>query len=137
MIRTVVAFAVLLLAAPAFAQGASTPPAVQVADVDPALVGDWSLMKVEALGEIGRYGAEIQDMECAFNADGTAEVRLAVEQDEDVTNRTRAFRFTTDDGQIESEGTPGMAYNVFGGDLLVLRSQDGLVVHLRRVNAGG
>lgn len=137
MIRTVVAFAVLLLAAPTFAQAASTPPSIQVADVDPALVGDWSLMKVEALGEMARYGAEIQAMECAFNADGTAEVRLAVEQDEDVTSRTRAFRFTTDDGWIESEGAPGMAYDVFGGDLLVLRSQDGLVVHLRRVSTGG
>ncbi len=134
MIRTLAAVALVLAAVPASAQvTASGPPAVEAADVDPALLGDWTLMKVEALGEMGRYGAEIQDMECAFEADGTAEVRLSIEQDEDRTNRTRAFQFSTDDGRITSEGMPGMAYQVLGGDLLVLRSADGLVVHLRRV----
>ncbi len=135
MIRLLAAAALVLAALPASAQGTATSPAaVQAADVDPSLIGDWALMKVEALGEMGRYGAEVRDMECAFTADGTAEVRLTVEQDDDVTDRTRSFQFSTDDGEIESEGMPGVAYQVFGGDLLVLRSDDGLVVHLRRVS---
>ena len=137
MIRSLAAAALILAYVPASAQGTTTAPVVAAPDVDPSLIGDWTLMRVEALGEMGRYGAEIRNMECAFTAEGTAEVRLTIEQDEDVSNRTRSFQFSTDGGEIEGEGMPGVAYKVFGGDLLVLRSTDGLVVHLRRVSQGG
>ena len=137
MIRIAAALALLLLTLPATAQGASAPSGVEVSNVDPAIVGDWTLMKVVEIGEIGRYGAVVRAMECAFDAGGAAEVRLSIEQDRDVTERTRAFRFTTDQGRIKSKGRPGLTYQVLGGDLLELRSKEGLVVHLRRADEGG
>lgn len=133
MIRTLAVLAALLAAPAAFAQATAS----EAADVDPAIVGDWTLMKVEALGEMGRYGADVQEMWCSFDADGTGEVRLSFEQDQDVMDRARTFQFTTDGGKIESTGAPEISYQVYGGDLLVLRMESGLVVQLRRIGERG
>lgn len=130
MLRAVAVAAALLTATPAFAQATAS------ADVDPALVGDWTLLTVVESGDLGRFGAEIEEMTCAFAADGSARVRLTVEQDDDRTASSRAFQFTTDDGQIEGDEIATMRYEIWGGDLLVLRSADGLEVHLRRMDAG-
>ena len=129
--------AAALVALPAAAQAngdaAGAPAAVAPAPPDPALVGEWRLLKVEDPGAIGRFGGEIEAMTCAFEADGQAEVRLAVMQDRDVHEHDRTFAFTTEDGAIVRDGGPPVRYEVLGGDLLVLRDPAGLVVHLVRV----
>ena len=135
--RTVAALALLVAALPAAAQAnGDAAPEVEAAPaqaVDPALVGEWTLLKVEANGDIGRFGGEVEQMTCEFEADGSAEVHLAVMQDLDLQEHERTFRFATENGQIVREGGAPVQYEVLGGDLLVLRDPMGLVVQLVRV----
>lgn len=137
MSRLLAALALTLAAAPAFAQAASTPPpTVRAADVDASIVGVWTLMEVEAAGEMGRYGAEIDSMTCTFRADGEAEVALTVLQDQDLHRKEKSFHFETEDGQILAADAPPVSYEVIGGDLLEIRDATGLVVRLQRTGAG-
>lgn len=134
MIRLLAALAFVAVAAPATAQDAAETAAPAVASaIDQALVGDWTLLRVNAAGAIARYGAQIEDMRAEFGPNGTAEVRLSVLQDRDVHERTRTFQFRTANGQIVTSGAPSVGYEVLGGDLLVLSGPDGMVVELRRV----
>ena len=137
--RTLAAAVALLVAVPTAAQAsgdAPEPAAPEVtAPLDPALVGEWRLLMVEEAGAIGRFGGEIEAMTCEFEADGSAEVHVAVMQDRDVHEHERAFQFTTEDGAIVRPGMPPVRYEVHGGDLLVLRDEAGLVVHLVRVGS--
>ena len=136
--RTLVALAALVVAAPAFAQADATPatPAPERAapDVDPALVGEWRLVEVVESGTIGRFGGEVERMTCAFEADGSAEVSVAVMQDRELVEQEKAFTFTTDGGAIVRAGAGPVRYEIIAGDLLVLRDPAGLVVHLVRVD---
>lgn len=132
MARLLLVAAALFTAAPAFAQASDDTPA---AKVDAQLVGEWTLVEVGDLGELGRYGAEIEAMRCSFTADGEAEVHIAVMQDLDVHAKNAEFEFVTEGGQIIPEDAPAVRYAVYGGDLLELRDARGLVVRLAR--AGG
>ena len=135
--RTVAALALLVVALPAAAQAnGDAAPEVEAASaqtVDPALVGEWTLLKVEENGDIGRFGGEVERMTCEFEADGSAEVHLAVMQDLDLQEHERTFRFATENGTIVRDGAAPVQYEVLGGDLLVLRDPTGLVVQLVRV----
>ncbi|MEM1116076.1 MAG: hypothetical protein AAF845_11980 [Bacteroidota bacterium] len=131
MLRPTLAAALLLVAAPAFAQANED---IERGAVDAALVGEWELMEVEALGEMAAFGAEVDDMTCAFGADGEAEVQISILQDLDTHARTQTFAFVTEAGQIVPDGAPAVEYAVYGGDLLELRDANGLVVRLRRVD---
>lgn len=111
------------------ASSASTPV------IDAAIVGDWTLMRVQDVGAMERYGAEVEEMWASFDADGSAEVRLEVMQDRDLHARTRTFQFRTEGGQILASGAPPVTYEVLGSDLLVLRDPTGMVVELRRMSA--
>lgn len=120
--------AALLAAAPAFAQATTdVPPAV-----DTRLVGEWSLVEVNDLGEMGRYGAELEGMVCSFSSTGEAEVRIEVLQDSDTHASTKTFEFETADGKIMPEDAPAVSYAVLSKDLLELRDASGLVVRLAR-----
>ena len=138
--RTLAALAALVVAAPALAQAngdaAPAPPAPEraAADVDPALVGEWRLLKVVEAGTIGRFGGEVEGMTCEFDADGSAEVYVAVMQDRELVEQEKAFRYATDDGAIVRAGAEPVRYEVISGDLLVLSDRAGLVVHLVRVD---
>lgn len=137
--RPLVLLAALLAALPASAQAArdSAPerPAVErtEAAVDPDLVGEWRLLQVEEPGEIGAFGGEVKGMNCDFEADGSAQVRLEVMQDLELQEHAEAFPFETEGGAIVRPGAPPVRYEVLGEDLLVLRDASGLVVHLVRV----
>ena len=133
--RTLAVFAALVVALPASAQANAdaTPPTEQAVAVDPALVGEWTLLTVEETGDIARFGGEIEAMSCDFEADGSAEVHVTVLQDRNFHKHDRAFEFTTEDGAILRDGSAPVRYAVHGGDLLVLRDTAGLVVHLVRV----
>ena len=129
MPRSILA-ALLLLAAPAFAQ--ASEDAVR-GTIDESLVGEWTLVEVGELGEMGEYGADVEGMTCTFTAAGEAAVEISVLQDRDVLDKSKTFDFTTEAGQIVPVGAPAVAYSVYGGDLLELRDASGLVVRLRRV----
>lgn len=133
--RTLAVLAALVVAAPALAQANAdaAPPVERAASVDPALVGEWTLIKVQEAGEIGRFGGEIEAMSCEFDADGSAEVELTVLQDRDLHTHDQTFEFDTEDGTIVRSGAPPVQYQVLGKDLLVLRDSAGLVVQLVRV----
>ena len=137
--RTLAALALVVVALPAAAQASGddipevTANAAPAQTVDPALVGEWRLLKVEAAGDIGRFGGEVERMTCDFEADGSAEVRLAVMQDLDLQEHERTFQFATENGTIVRDGAAPVRYEVLGGDLLVLRDPMGLVVQLVRV----
>ena len=130
MPRLLLAAALLLVAAPAFAQANED---AERGTVDASLVGEWTLMEVGELGEMGEYGAEIEGMTCSFTASGEAAVEISVLQDRDVLDKSKTFDFTTEAGQIVPVGAPAVTYAVYGGDLLELRDASGLVVRLRRV----
>ena len=135
--RTLAAAVALLVAVPAAAQasGDAVPPSEAVAAaLDPTLVGEWRLLKVEDAGAIGRFGGEIEAMTCDFDRDGSATVHLQVVQDRDLQEHDRTFRFTTEGGAILRDGMPPVRYEVLGSDLLVLRDPTGLVVQLVRVD---
>jgi hypothetical protein len=134
--RLLPALVLAVLALPAAAQ-ASSDEAAPVAEVsiDDALVGDWTLIRVNNAGAMERFGAEVEDMWASFEASGSGEVRVEVTQDQERHERTRTFRFSTRGGQIVSPDGPPVSYEVLGGDLLVLRDNAGLVVELRKVGA--
>ena len=133
--RTLAAVLALLVALPVSAQAnADAAPLTESAVVvDPALVGAWTLIKVQEPGAIARFGGEIEAMSCDFAADGSAEVRLAVLQDREVHEHDRTFAYATEGGEIVGEGAPPVKYEIHGGDLLVLHDATGLVVQLVRV----
>lgn len=138
--RTIAALALALTALPVAAQANADlavrtveTPAPQV--VDPALIGEWTLLKVEDAGAIGRFGGEVEEMTCDFEADGSAEVHLAVMQDQDLQEHVKTFQFATEGGTIVPDGSQPVRYEVLGGDLLVLHDPMGLVVQLVRVDA--
>lgn len=136
MPRLLAVLALALVALPVSAQDAADVTAsASTAAIDAALVGDWTLMRVQDAGAMERYGAEVEDMWASFEADGSAEVRLEVMQDQDRHARTRTFQFRTESGQILASGAPPVTYEVLGSDLLVLRDPTGMVVELRRVSA--
>ena len=134
MARSFLVAAALLVAAPTFAQANEEPVAAEAAtpDVDARLIGEWTLVEVGDLGELSRYGAEIEGMTCTFSADGAGEVHIEVLQDLDTHAERAAFQFVTEDGQIVPEGAPAVDYAVLGTDLLELRDARGLVVRLTR-----
>lgn len=123
--------ALVLIAAPAFAQASED---TERGAIDGSLVGEWTLMEVGELGELGQYGAEIEGMLCSFSATGEAQVEISVLQDADVHAKSRTFEFVTEAGQIVLDDAPAVGYAVYGGDLLELRDASGLVVRLRRVD---
>lgn len=128
------ALALVLAAGPAQAQANADAAPLNETTVDEAIVGTWTLLRVEDAGAMDRFGAEVEGMDAQFRADGSGEVRVEVLQDRERHERTRAFRFSTEDGQIVSSDGPPVAYEVLGGDLLVLRDAAGLVVELRKVS---
>ena len=107
----------------------SAPVAAQI---DPALVGTWELADVERLGTIEDFGAAVDEMACAFGADGEAHVTLAIEQDRDTMERERVFRFVTAENRIVADRGPAVGYEVLGPNDIRLVTADGLAVHLRR-----
>jgi len=100
--------------------------------IDQALIGQWELANVERLGAIEDFGAAVDEMACAFGADGQAVVTLAVEQDQDTMNSNRSFRFVTAGGRIVPDQGPAVAYEVLGEDDIRLTTVDGLVVVMHR-----
>lgn len=137
--RTLLASALLLvLASPVAAQ--STPEAVPAdtlaeAPVDPRVVGEWTLNEVAEAGTLGRMGAEVRAMRCAFAADGTATVSMTLLQDEDRIERSTSFAFETEDGQIVPEAERPVGYRVLADGRLELADPTGLVVRLVRAGA--
>lgn len=136
--RTLAALVALAIAAPVSAQADATPaapaPERAAADVDPELVGEWRLLKVVEPGTIGQFGGEVERMTCEFEADGSAEVYVAVMQDRELVEQEKAFEYATDGGAIVRAGADPVRYEVIAGDLLVLTDGAGLVVHLVRVD---
>ena len=117
---------------PAPRQSATTPSSGPAAAIDPMLVGNWELDRVERLGEIEDFGVAVDEMECEFGADGEAHVALEVVQDLDTHERDRAFHFVTTAGRIVADQGPEVAYEVVSENELRLTTADGLVVMLRR-----
>lgn len=136
MRRLLAALVLALVALPVSAQeAADVATSASTPAIDGALVGDWTLMRVQNVGAMQRYGAEVEDMWASFGPDGSAEVRVEVMQDRDRHARTRTFQFRTEGGRILASGAPPVNYEVLGTDLLVLRDPTGMVVELRRVSA--
>lgn len=117
---------------PAPQQTAATPSAAAGAEIDPALVGRWTLVEVEDEGQLAAFDAEIQAMACQFGADGEASIGVTVEQDADAYTRERMFRFVTDSGMILADGAGSARYEMLGADELRLTMDDGLIVRLTR-----
>ena len=128
----------LLLAAPALAQSTPdeppAPPLAQAQAVDPGLVGTWALDETVGLGFLGRMGVEVEAMRCAFRADGTADVTMTVEQDQETMETAKTFAFSTQDGAIvtDADDQP-VRYQILEDGRLELRDPMGLVVRLAPV----
>ena len=133
-------FAAALVAVPAAAQSASEPTApvadsVEVALVDPLVVGSWTLDEVEEGGFLGLMGAEIEAMTCDFAADGTARVAMTIVQDQETRETERTFDFETAGGEIVSEGDDPVGYSVRDDGRLELSTGGGLALVLVRAGA--
>ncbi len=130
--------ALAALAAPAFAQSTpeTVPVAAQVAEnVDPLVVGEWTLDEVSEAGYLGRMGAQIRAMRCAFAPDGTASVSMTLLQDQDRIEHSKSFAFETEAGQILPEDDAPVTYRVLADGRLQLSDETGLVVLLVRGGA--
>lgn len=130
---------VALLAAPAFAQ--STPDSVPTepdvvetdsVTVDPEIIGTWTLEEVAEAGHLGELGVEVEDMRCAFGAEGTARIEMEMVQDLDPISRARTFSFETEDGQIVVPDDDAVTYRVLDDGKLEMTTSGGLVVRLVR-----
>lgn len=131
--------AALLLATPVLAQSTPeepppAPPPVQAQAIDPSLVGTWELDETVDLGFLGRMDVEVQAMRCVFRADGTADVAMTVEQDQDTTATAKTFGFSTEDGTIvtDTDDQP-VRYQILEDGRLEIRDPMGLVVRLAPV----
>ena len=111
------------------ASGTATQPA---SAIDPALVGAWELVVVEAEGQMAPFEATVEDMTCEFGADGEASVGLTLDQDADTYTRERTFRFVAADGTIVADGDDRASYEVFGADEMRLTMADGFTARFRR-----
>ena len=138
------ALAAVVLAVPAVAQSdvAPAPPTEPVAspvldvavtsEVDAALVGAWTLEEVAEVGRLGDLGVEVEDMTCAFSAEGTATVEMEMVQDLDPLTRERTFEYDTEGGLIVVEGDDPVQYQILEDGRLQMTTTDGLVVRMVR-----
>lgn len=119
------------VAAQQAASGASTQPATAI---DPALVGQWELVEVEAEGRMAPFEATVETMTCHFGADGEASVGLTLDQDADTYTRERTFRFVAADGTLLADGQNPATYEVLEGDEMRLTMADGFAARFRRAD---
>ncbi len=130
--RSVALVLAVLFAAPVWAQADGPPEADDAPAMDASLVGRWSLETVEAAGTMGRFGASLASMTCAFGADGQATVRVVMEQDGERYDREHTFAAESADGTITSAGRPMGTYELLSDGALRLALSDGLVVQMER-----
>ncbi|WP_412068418.1 hypothetical protein [Rubrivirga sp. IMCC43871] len=128
--------ALALLSAPAIAQASPESGPVEAAvvadDVDPALVGAWSLDEVVEGGRLAVLGVAVEDMTCAFGAEGTARIEMEMVQDLDPIVRERTFTFQTENGQIVVPDDDAVAYRMLDDGRLEMTTTGGLVVRFVR-----
>jgi hypothetical protein len=127
-----------VLAVPAAAQSdpePTAPPVTEAQSVDAALVGEWTLEEVVETGRLGEMDVEVEDMTCAFRAEGTARVEMEMVQDLDPLSHERTFSFDTEDGQILVEGDDPVGYRFLTDGRLEMTTTDGLVVRMVRARS--
>lgn len=138
------ALAAVVLAAPAVAQSDPEPaepiasPILDVtvtSEVDAALVGAWTLEEVAQEGRLGELGVEVEDMRCAFDAQGTATVAMEMVQDLDPLSMERTFEYETEDGLIVVEGDDPVQYQILEDGRLQMTTANGLVVRMVRTRS--
>ena len=132
LVRFVALALVALLAAPVWAQADGPPEPEDAPAMDATLLGQWSLATVEATGTMGRFGASLASMTCAFGANGQATVRVVMEQDGERYDREHTFTAEAADGTITSADQPVGTYEMLADDTLRLSLADGLVVQMER-----
>lgn len=140
MLRLLSAAVALSFAAPAVAQTAvqDTLPNLEVAgvSVDQAVVGTWELAEVEDGGLMAELGARIDMLVLRIQADGEALVELEVVQDQETMKKEDSFQCTAQNGTIWPDDRPAISYEVLGQDEIRLKDPKGVVVRMKRAEAG-